>query len=90
MMPVTPISLVVELFYPQGFAHDYEWTTQALGMRHVAIWNDTYVSRFRVYCDDVRLIGFIVFSVIILIRMYQALSILKDSRALRSLFMHQQ
>ncbi|PCH43589.1 hypothetical protein WOLCODRAFT_138454 [Wolfiporia cocos MD-104 SS10] len=42
MMPVTPISTVIEIFYPGGFAHDYEWTTHALGMRHFAVWNDTY------------------------------------------------
>ncbi|KAI8975904.1 hypothetical protein BD414DRAFT_423543 [Trametes punicea] len=42
MMPVTPVSTVIEIFYPQGFAHDYQWTTHALGMRHFAIWNDTY------------------------------------------------
>ncbi|OBZ67048.1 hypothetical protein A0H81_13019 [Grifola frondosa] len=41
MMPVTPISTVIEIFYPGGFAHDYQWTTHALGMRHFAIWNDT-------------------------------------------------
>jgi len=44
MMPVTPISTVIEIFYPEGFAHDYEWTTHALGMRHFAVWNDTYHS----------------------------------------------
>ncbi|KAI0633648.1 hypothetical protein C8Q77DRAFT_1271579 [Trametes polyzona] len=42
MMPVTPVSTVIEIFYPQGFAHDYHWTAHALGMRHFAIWNDTY------------------------------------------------
>jgi hypothetical protein len=36
------VSTVIELFYPQGFAHDYYWTTRALGMRHYAVWNDTY------------------------------------------------
>ncbi|PPQ64507.1 hypothetical protein CVT26_002046 [Gymnopilus dilepis] len=35
-------STVIELFYPGGFAHDYYWTTRALGMRHYAVWNDTY------------------------------------------------
>ncbi|KAI0930542.1 hypothetical protein AcV5_007227 [Taiwanofungus camphoratus] len=44
MMPVTPVSTVIEIFYPGGFAHDYEWTTRAMGMRHFAIWNDTYHS----------------------------------------------
>ncbi|KAL6310307.1 hypothetical protein BKA93DRAFT_6846 [Sparassis latifolia] len=42
MMPVTPISTVIEIFYPEGFAHDYEWTTRAMGMKHFAVWNDTY------------------------------------------------
>jgi hypothetical protein len=34
MMQPTRISTVIEIFYPQGFAHDYQWTTHALGMRH--------------------------------------------------------
>ena len=42
-MPVTPVSTVIEIFYPGGFAHDYEWTARARGMRHFAIWNDTCV-----------------------------------------------
>lgn len=46
MMPITPISTVIELFYPEGYAHDYEWTTRALGMKHFAVWNDTYVVLF--------------------------------------------
>jgi hypothetical protein len=52
MMPITPISTVFELFYPEGYAHDYEWTTRALGMKHFAVWNDTYVSRLYVTTDD--------------------------------------
>jgi hypothetical protein len=42
-MPPTRVSAVIEIFIPGGFAHDYEWTTRALGMRHIAVWNDTYV-----------------------------------------------
>ncbi|KAJ7761546.1 hypothetical protein DFH07DRAFT_421165 [Mycena maculata] len=42
MMHPTRISTVIEIFYPQGFAHDYQWTTHALGMKHFAVWNDTY------------------------------------------------
>ncbi|TFY54992.1 hypothetical protein EVJ58_g8531 [Rhodofomes roseus] len=42
MMPVTPISTVIEIFYPEGYANDYKWTAHALGMKHFAIWNDTY------------------------------------------------
>jgi hypothetical protein len=37
---------VVEIFFPGGFAYDYEWTTRAVGGKHFAIWNDTYVSDF--------------------------------------------
>jgi hypothetical protein len=33
-------SAVIEIFYPGGFAHDYHWTSRALGMDHYAIWND--------------------------------------------------
>lgn len=42
-MPNTRISTVIEMFVPEGFAHDYQWTTHALGMRHFAVWNDTSV-----------------------------------------------
>lgn len=34
---------MVEIFFPGGFAHDYEWTTRAMRGRHFAIWNDTCV-----------------------------------------------
>ncbi|KAJ7081366.1 hypothetical protein B0H15DRAFT_469689 [Mycena belliarum] len=33
-------STVMEFFYPGGFAHDYEYTTHALGMTHYGFWND--------------------------------------------------
>ncbi|KAH0827928.1 hypothetical protein J3R83DRAFT_3561 [Lanmaoa asiatica] len=42
LMPCTNVSAVIEMFYPGGFAHDYEWTARALGMRHFGVWNDTY------------------------------------------------
>ncbi|KAG8878864.1 hypothetical protein FRB97_002151 [Tulasnella sp. 331] len=41
-MPSTPLSTVIEIFYPGGFARDYEWTARALGHRHYGIRNDTY------------------------------------------------
>jgi len=41
MMPLTPITTVIELFCQGGFAKDYEWTAGSLGMRHYAVWNDT-------------------------------------------------
>ncbi|KZT29048.1 hypothetical protein NEOLEDRAFT_1057283 [Neolentinus lepideus HHB14362 ss-1] len=43
LMPPSERSTVIEIFYPQGFAHDYEWTARALGHRHFAVWNDTWV-----------------------------------------------
>ncbi|KAK7065106.1 hypothetical protein R3P38DRAFT_2492073 [Favolaschia claudopus] len=42
LMPPMRVSTVIEMFYPGGFAHDYQWTTGALGMKHFAVWNDTY------------------------------------------------
>ncbi|KAJ7483559.1 hypothetical protein FB451DRAFT_1350587 [Mycena latifolia] len=41
MMQPTRVSTVIEIFYPGGFAHDYQWTASALGLRHYAVWNDT-------------------------------------------------
>jgi hypothetical protein len=41
-MPPTRLSTVIEIFYPGGFAHDYHWTSTAMGMRHFGVWNDTY------------------------------------------------
>ncbi|KAJ2934586.1 hypothetical protein H1R20_g2505, partial [Candolleomyces eurysporus] len=41
-MKPNPRSTVMEFFYPQGFAHDYEYTTRALGMVHYGFWNDEY------------------------------------------------
>ncbi|KAG8692819.1 hypothetical protein FRC11_003352, partial [Ceratobasidium sp. 423] len=41
MMPITPLSTVIELFYPGGFARDYQWSSTALGMRHYGVHNDT-------------------------------------------------
>lgn len=42
-MRPTPRSTVMEFFYPGGFAHDYEYTTRALGMVHYGFWGDRYV-----------------------------------------------
>ncbi|KAF8063985.1 hypothetical protein FPV67DRAFT_1563106 [Lyophyllum atratum] len=41
-MKPTRASAVIEIFYPGGFAHDYHWTTRALGMDHYAVWDDKY------------------------------------------------
>lgn len=30
-MPLTPLTTVMEIFYPTGFAKDYEWTARVLG-----------------------------------------------------------
>ena len=43
-MKPTPRSTVMEFFYPDGFAHDYEWTTRALGMVHYGFWGEKYVT----------------------------------------------
>lgn len=40
-MPPTPRSAVIEMFFPGGFARDYQWTAQNLGIRHFAIRHDT-------------------------------------------------
>ncbi|WVQ85943.1 hypothetical protein IAT38_008111 [Cryptococcus sp. DSM 104549] len=40
-MPATPRSAVIEMFFPGGFARDYQWTAHALGIRHFAIQHDT-------------------------------------------------
>ena len=39
-MNPNPRSTVMEFFYPDGFAYDYEYTTRALGMRHYGFWDD--------------------------------------------------
>ncbi|KAF4590490.1 hypothetical protein EYR38_009791 [Pleurotus pulmonarius] len=44
LMPPSRLSTVIEIFYPGGFAHDYQWTATALGMAHFSVWNDTYYS----------------------------------------------
>jgi hypothetical protein len=45
-MPHSNISTVIELFYPIGFAHDYQWTSFALGHGYAAVWNDTHHSHY--------------------------------------------
>jgi len=42
-MKPTPRSTVIEFFFPQGFAHDYEYTTRGLGMVHYGFWGSEYV-----------------------------------------------
>ncbi|KIK91684.1 hypothetical protein PAXRUDRAFT_617656 [Paxillus rubicundulus Ve08.2h10] len=39
-MKPSPRATVIEFFYPGGFAHDYEYTTRALGMVHYGVWGD--------------------------------------------------
>lgn len=41
-MKPTARSTVMEFFFPEGFAHDYEWTTRALGMVHYGFWGNRY------------------------------------------------
>ncbi|KIJ65844.1 hypothetical protein HYDPIDRAFT_27072 [Hydnomerulius pinastri MD-312] len=40
-MKPSPRATVIEFFYPGGFAHDYEYTTRALGMVHYGVWGNT-------------------------------------------------
>ena len=35
-----PRSTVIEIFYPGGFAEDYEFTARALGIKHYGVWDD--------------------------------------------------
>ncbi|KAI0795666.1 hypothetical protein C8Q75DRAFT_863418 [Abortiporus biennis] len=44
-MRPTPRSTVMEFFFPGGFAHDYEYTTRALGMVHYGFWGNSYFTR---------------------------------------------
>jgi hypothetical protein len=44
-MRPSPRATVMEFFYPGGFAHDYEWTTRALGMVHYGFWGNTTFTR---------------------------------------------
>ncbi|THG97306.1 hypothetical protein EW026_g4666 [Hermanssonia centrifuga] len=39
-MKPSPRSTVMEFFFPGGFAHDYEYTTRALGMVHYGFWGN--------------------------------------------------
>jgi len=39
-MKPTARSTVMEFFFPEGFAYDYEWTTRALGMVHYGFWGN--------------------------------------------------
>jgi len=34
----------IEIFYPKEYAHDYQRTSTALGMKYYGVWNDTYFS----------------------------------------------
>ncbi|KAH7921272.1 hypothetical protein BV22DRAFT_1096764 [Leucogyrophana mollusca] len=40
-MQPSPRATVIEFFFPGGFAHDYEYTTRALGMVHFGFWGNT-------------------------------------------------
>lgn len=41
-MKPTPRATVIEFFYPKGFAHDYEFTSRALGITHYGFWGNEY------------------------------------------------
>ncbi|KAI0070552.1 hypothetical protein K474DRAFT_1653669 [Panus rudis PR-1116 ss-1] len=44
-MKPSPKSTVMEFFFPGGFAHDYEYTTRALGMVHYGFWGSQAFTR---------------------------------------------
>ncbi|TDL21873.1 hypothetical protein BD410DRAFT_803963 [Rickenella mellea] len=44
-MRPTPLSTVIEFFYPQGWAFDYEYAARALGMVHYGVWNNITFTR---------------------------------------------
>lgn len=41
-MNPSPRATVMEFFYPEGFAHDYEYTARALGMTYYGFWGSSY------------------------------------------------
>lgn len=41
MQAYSPLTTLVEIFYPEGFTHDYEWTARTRGFEYYAVWNDT-------------------------------------------------
>ena len=40
MKPTTQFTVME--FFPEGFAHNHEWTTRALGMVHSGFWGNRY------------------------------------------------
>ena len=80
-MKPTPRSTVMEFFFPGGFAHDYEYTTRALGMVHYGFWGNTYVI-LSLAISHMMLMPFVVHSQG---QTYLLLHIPKDSRAIVSL-----
>jgi len=41
-MQPTHRATVMEFFFPQGFAEDYEYTARILGLKHYGWWNNTH------------------------------------------------
>lgn len=33
-------------WFKGGFARDYQWTAESLGIKHYGVWNDTYVMTY--------------------------------------------
>jgi hypothetical protein len=38
-MKPTIRSAVIEFFFPGGFARDYQWTAETLGIHHFGVWD---------------------------------------------------
>lgn len=51
-MPPTPRSAVIEMFVDGGFARDYQWTAQHLGIRHFAVQHDKFATAPNEYKVD--------------------------------------
>ncbi|KAF5324083.1 hypothetical protein D9619_011227 [Psilocybe cf. subviscida] len=43
-MPQSPRSTVIEVFWPESYAHDYSMLSRNMGHKHYAVWNDTYLT----------------------------------------------
>ena len=42
-MQPTHRSTVIEIFVPDGFTYDYEYTARSLGLKHFGVWDAKYV-----------------------------------------------
>lgn len=43
-MPPSPLSTIIEIFFPNAYSFDHEMIARNLGHRHYAVWNDTLLT----------------------------------------------